>query len=374
MYSSTLAEHLDHLRLVLQVLKDNQFFVKRSKCAFRQKEVEYLGHIVSAEGVHMDQNKVKAMVEWPQPKNIKELRGFLGLTGYYRRFVRSYASIAAPSTELLKKDAFHWTIATQEAFTKLKVAMSSASVLALPNFNKDFVLETDASDYGVGALLIQNEQPLAYFSKKLSLRMQQASTYVRELYAITEAVKKWRQYLLGRRFLIRTDQKSLKALLDQVILTLEQQKCLAKLLGFQYSIVYKPEKDNRVADALSRQPDEFMALFLAISQVRFDLLDTLRHENKTSVFFLEKYRDIEVGVLSREEYEIRDGLLLFKGNLLLDHHSQLVQLVIKECFSTRIGGLGGIQKTVAKVAAAFIWSRMKRDVEHFVKACEVCQK
>ena len=122
--------------------------------------------------------------------------------------------------------------------------MSSAPVLALPNFDKDFVLETDASDYGVEAVLLQNEQPLAYFSKKLSLRMQQASAYVRELYAIIEVVKKWRQYLLGRKFLIWTNQKSLKALLDQVIQTPEQQKYLAKLLGYQYSIVYKLGKDN----------------------------------------------------------------------------------------------------------------------------------
>ena len=129
--------------------------------------------------------------------------------------------------------------------------MSSAPVLALPNFDKDFVLETDASDYGVEAVLLQNEQPLAYFRKKLSLRMQQASAYVRELYAIIEVVKKWRQYLLGRKFLIWTNQKSLKALLDQVIQTPEQQKYLAKLLGYQYSIVYKLGKDNRVADALS---------------------------------------------------------------------------------------------------------------------------
>ena len=169
-----------------------------SKCVFGQNSIEYLGHIVSADGVHMDQNKVKAMMEWPQPQNIKELKGFLGLTGYYQRFVRSYASIAAPLTELLKKDAFQWNQSAYAAFTKLKVTMSSARMLVLPNFDKDFVLETDASDYGVGAILLQNKQPLAYFSKKLSLRMQQASAYVRELYAIIEAVKKWRQYLLGR--------------------------------------------------------------------------------------------------------------------------------------------------------------------------------
>ena len=161
----------------------------------------------------------------------------MGLIGYYRRFVRGYASIAAPLTDLLKGTSYQWNDKAQHAFDELKSAMSTAPVLALPNFDKKFVLEADASNLGIGAVLMQQEQPLSYFSKKLSLRMQQASAYVRELYAITEAVKKWRQYLLVRRFIIRTDQKSLHALLDQVIQTPEHQQYLAKLLGYQYSIV-----------------------------------------------------------------------------------------------------------------------------------------
>ena len=226
--------------------------MKKSKCAFGQRSVEYLGHVVSADGVPMDRNKVHAVLGWAQLKNVKELRGFLGLIGYYRRFVRGYASLAAHFIDLLKHDAFKWSSEAQQAFDKLKWAMSTTPVLILPDFNKAFVLETDASNCGVGVVLMQNEQPISYFSKKMSLSMQQTSAYVRELYAITEAIKKWRQYLLGRKFIIRTDQKSLRALLDQVVQTLEQQKYLAKLLGYQYTIVYKPGKKNRVADALSR--------------------------------------------------------------------------------------------------------------------------
>ena len=221
-YSPSLQDHIIHLRMVLQTLRDNQFLVKHNKCSFGQCFVEYLGHIVSAQGVSMDMQKVQAMLSWPVPRSVKELRGFLGLTGYYRRFVRGYASIAAPLTDLLKQNAFSWSDPAQQAFVALKAAMSSAPVLVLPNFDKDFVLETDASNFGIGAVLMQDEQPISYFSKKLSPRMQQASTYVREMYAITEAVKKWRQYLLGRRFIIRTYQKSLRALLDQVIQTPEQ--------------------------------------------------------------------------------------------------------------------------------------------------------
>ena len=144
-YSLTVADHVEHLKLVLQGLKNNHFLVKRSKCAFAQPSVEYLGHIVSAKGVHMDQQKFQVVMDWPQPRSIKELRRFLGLTGCYRRFVRSYASIAAPLTKLLKNDAFQWTNLAIEAFNNLKLAMSTTLVLVLPNFEKDFILETDAS-------------------------------------------------------------------------------------------------------------------------------------------------------------------------------------------------------------------------------------
>ena len=131
----------------------------------------------------------------------------------------------------------------------------------------------------MGDVLMQKEQPISYFSRKMSLRMQQASAYMKKLYAITKAAKKWTQYFLGKKFIIRTNQKSLRALLDQVVWTLEQQKYLAKLLGYQYTIVYKPGKENRVVDALSRQTEETVAQFLAISQVQFDLLDLLREEH-----------------------------------------------------------------------------------------------
>ena len=157
----------------------------------------------------MDENKVQDMMSWPVPQNIKELRGFLGLTRYYRRFVRGYASIAAPLTDLLKKDAFQFSKEAHAVFEHLKRAMITTPMLVLHNFDNEFVLETDGSNFGVGVVLIQNEQPISYFSKKLSIRMQQASAYLRELYAITEAVKKWRQYLLGRKFIIQTDLKSL---------------------------------------------------------------------------------------------------------------------------------------------------------------------
>lgn len=153
------------------------------------------------------------MTNWPQPKNFKQLRGFLGLTGYYRCFVVHYASIAAPLTKLLKKDNFKWTDEAAETFARLKRAMTNTPVLHLPDFSKAFVVETDTSNTGIGGVLMQEGHPLAFFSKKLGPRMMGVSAYQRELKAVVEAVAKWRQYLLRRPFTIRTDHKNLRELL-----------------------------------------------------------------------------------------------------------------------------------------------------------------
>lgn len=169
-YSSTWSAHLQHLARVLQTLRQHVLFVKLSKCFFGMTQVDYLGHTISRQGVAMEKNKIEAVLAWQHPTNVKQLRGFLGLNGYCRRFIKGYAALAAPLFNLLKKDDFLWSPATEAAFVQLKQAITSAPVLTLPDFSKLFVLETDASGIGIGAVLSQDNHPVAFFSKKLAPR------------------------------------------------------------------------------------------------------------------------------------------------------------------------------------------------------------
>ena len=180
-YSPSLEAHLIHLQTTLEILQQHQFFAKESKCSFGVSKVEYLGHIVSAEGVAVDPSKITAILEWPCPISVTALRGFLGLTGYYRKFVRHYATIAAPLTEFLKTNNFSWSDVAQKSFQKLKDAMINLPVLRLPNFKELFEVTTDASGIAIGAVLSQQAHPIAFFSRKLSPRMQVALAYDREM-------------------------------------------------------------------------------------------------------------------------------------------------------------------------------------------------
>lgn len=188
--SPSLEAHVKHLRSVLEVMQANTLYAKHSKCTFAMDKVEYLGHLISGEGVSTDPSKIQSMKDWPVPSNVKQLRGFLGLIGYYRRFIKNYAVINHPLTQLLKKNAFQWTEAAQLAFEVLKEAMMTTSVLALPDFNKEFVVETDACDVGIGAVLTQDGHPIAYMSKALSPKHQVLSTYEKEFLAVLLALEK----------------------------------------------------------------------------------------------------------------------------------------------------------------------------------------
>jgi hypothetical protein len=253
-YSCTFVDHLEHLALVFSWLAADQWKVKLSKCTFAQRTISYVGHVISEASVATDPSKVRAITEWPVPANVRALRGFLGLASYYQKFVWHFKIIARSLTDLLKKDSlFIWTSIHNSTFETLKAALSSALVLALPDFSLPFHVETDASGTGVGAALQQNDHLLAFISKSLSPRNQSLSTYEKEYVAILMAMDSWRHYLMQSEFFIHTDQKSLVHLNEQRLHTLWQQKVFYKMLGLRYKVVYRRGVDNGIADALSRR-------------------------------------------------------------------------------------------------------------------------
>jgi hypothetical protein len=199
--------------------------------------------------------------------------GFLGLAGYYRKFIHNYGAIAAPLTALLKKEGFSWDDAAAAAFTALKAAITSAPVLAMPDFAKLFTVECDTSTLGFGAVLIQEGHPITFFSRHVAPRHRSLTAYERELIGLVQAVRHWRPYLRGRRFIIKTDHYSLKYLLDQRLATIPQHHWVGKLLGFDFSVEYRSGATNVVADALSHRNEE--GEVMAISAPRFDFIERL---------------------------------------------------------------------------------------------------
>lgn len=238
-FSQAMLEHVEHVSVALQVLQENQLVIKLSKCSFAKENIKYLGHVISARGVAVDNSKVQAIKEWPIPTTPKALRGFLGLTGYYRKFIKHYGIRAKPLTDLLRKDSFRWSDKTTQTFERLKQCLMSPPVLSMPDFNKPFVVECDASGIGIGAVLLQDNKPIAFLSKALQGRNLNLSTYEKELLALLLATKKWSQYLLGRQFILKTDHQSLKYLLTQRLHAGIQEKWLAKLHGYDYVVEYK---------------------------------------------------------------------------------------------------------------------------------------
>ncbi|GJV27604.1 putative mitochondrial protein [Tanacetum coccineum] len=296
-YSCTVEEHREHLALVFKCLRDEKLYCNRKKCIFGQKQVEYLGHIVSSDG--------------------------------------GYGKIARVLTDLLKKDSFKWTAKATAIFRQLQRVMTQVPVLRLPDFSKKFTIETDASGQGVGAVLMQEGRPVAYFSQVLGPRAQLKSVYERELMAIVLAVQKWRPYLLGRTFTVITDQKSLKYLLEQRTVVGEYQRWVSKLSGYELEIQYRPRRENGATDALSRRREEVELKLTSVTTVGLpdQLLQDLKKDSELEALWL----SLETNTEGVEGYSSVDGEIRYRGRLVLPRTSEWIPRIFVEFHGGTMG-------------------------------------
>ncbi|GJR42577.1 putative reverse transcriptase domain-containing protein [Tanacetum coccineum] len=269
-YSKNKQEHKEHLKLILELLKKEELYAKFSKCEFWIPKVQFLGHVIDSEGIHVDPAKIESIKDWTSPKSPTEIRQFLGLAGYYRRFIEGFSKIAKPMTKLTqKKVKFEWGDKQEAAFQLLKQKLCSAPILALPEGSEDFIAYCDASKKGLGAVLMQREKVISYASRQLKIHEKNYTTHDLELGAVVFALKIWRHYLYGTKCTVFTDHKSLQHILDQKELNMRQRRWLELLSDYDCDIRYHPGKANVVADALSRKerepPLRVRALVMTIS-------------------------------------------------------------------------------------------------------------
>src|ERR1700680_1182957 len=372
-YSRSKEEHDKHLRIVLETLRENKLYAKLSKCEFYSKEISFLGHVINEYGIKMEPSKVDAVSKWPQPKNVHDIRSFLGLAGYYRKFVKDFSKIASPLTELLHKSKkFQWTDEQEQAFHTLKVAVSTAPVLIVPDPKLAYTVLTDASGYAIGAALCQDHgnglQPCAYLSRKMNEHEKNYPVHEQELLAIVHALREWRHYFLGNRFTEITDHRSLQYLATQDKLSARQTRWREFLQQFDFEIKYRPGKENDVADGLSRRPDHLSSMnesSISTDNELVDLITTEYQNDPVTKHILEK---------GNKKFTVRDGLIYTADNKLYIPGSEKVRsMVMKENHDTPMNGHLGEFKTLEKLSRFSYWPNMRKSVQEYISQCQSCQ-
>ena len=390
-YSDDIDSHLDHLRSVLQTLRDKKLYAKMSKCIFQADEIEFLGHTISARGIATDAGKVKAISDWPKPQDISAVRSFLGLAGYYQRFIKGFAEIAAPLTNLTRKDTdFVWKQEQQSAFENLKHAMSMAPVLLIPDSDKPFVLETDASGFAIGAVLSQEDshghlRPVTFLSRKMTDAEKNYGVHEQETLAIYYALRKLRHYIHGRHTTVFTDHHSIKYLTTQPNLTGRQYRWLELIQQFDLEILYRPGSQNTVADALSRSPEHLAAittLQLEDNLVR-DIKKAYENDKEFSGIFAalrspnKQPPAAVVSVIPR--FSLRDDGLLYyvhgtSPRLCVPTAGKLRAAVLHDCHEAVTAGHLGFAKTYELAQRRFYWPSMDATIRAYITSCGTCQR
>ncbi|XP_073024371.1 uncharacterized protein [Primulina eburnea] len=370
-YSPDEASHEEHLHLALQILRENKLYAKFSKCEFWLRSVSFLGHVISRTGVSVDPRKVEAITEWPRPKNATDIRSFLGLAGYYRKFVEGLSSIAVPLTKLTQKNSkFTWSEDCEKSFQTLKEKLASTPVLILPAENKDFTIYSDASKDGLGCVLMQEGRVIAYASRQLKPHEQNYPTHDLELAAVVFALKIWRHYLYGAKCEIFTDHQSLKYLFTQKELNMRQRRWIELLKDYDLTISYHPGKANRVADALSRKGPGKVTLASLSAQPC--LQETVKLNQDRDPILIKLKDQVREG--KSQDHQIDDkGILWMKGRLCVPDSDNLRQEIMAEAHKSKFSVHPGSTKMYRDLKNSFWWNGLKRDVAVFVSRCQDCQ-
>lgn len=392
-YSKTFEEHLQHLSLVFQKLLGAGLTVKPSKITLARKQVSFLGHLVSGHSITIDQQRTKALKDMPPPKDKRGIARFIGMTNYFRRFVPNFAQLAAPLNELRRKGAhFVWGEAQEAAFCALKTAIANPPVLGVPDFARRFVVQTDASNSGISAVLLQEteegRQPLAYASRRLTGTETKYSVYECEALAVLFALEKFRFFLEHREFDLETDNQALSWVLARPRKTGRIARWAVRISAFKFSVRHIRGSENALADALSRmyeEPDQgeqdtddiVQGLCCPVLGEIPQLFGNLRLKQDQDPVWGPIRRDL-LGGRSRPQYCLSKGVLCKKsgkkGDLKICLPTELIQPVFQYFHDSVVGGHLGARKTVEKIRENLIWPSMDRDIKRLVDDCQLCRQ
>ncbi|GJZ00748.1 putative reverse transcriptase domain-containing protein [Tanacetum coccineum] len=344
-------EHEEHLKVILELLKKEELYDKFSKCEFWIPKVQFLDHVIDSQGIHVDPAKIESIKDWASPKTPTEICQFLGLAGYYRRFIEGFLKIAKSMTKLTQKGVkFNWGDKEEAAFQLIKQKLCSAPILALPEGSEDFVVYCDASHKGLGAVLMQREKVIAYASRQLKIHEKNYTTHDLELGSVVFALKIWRHYLYGTKCTVFTDHKSLQHILDQKELNMRQRRWLEMLSDYDYEIRYHLGKANVVADALSRKewnkPLQVRALVMTIGlNLPKQILEAQIEAQKPKNFKKEDVRGMIRKDIPKEKLEPRfDGTLCLNGRSWLPCYGDLRIVIMHESHKSKYSFHPGFDK------------------------------
>jgi transposase InsO family protein len=398
-YSKTLKEHKEHVRMVLQRLREAGLQASISKCEFHVTRTRYLGFVITTEGIEADPQKIEIVLNWKVPTTIKGVQSFLGFCNFYRRFIRNYSRISRALHRLTKKDKqFLWTVECQAAMEALKQALTSAPVLRYYDPSLKTRVETDASDEVVAGVMSQQDpesmawHPIAFYSTSMNSAEQNYEIHDKEMLAIIRAFQEWRPELEGLQrvspFEVITDHRALEYFMTSKKLNARQARWAEFLSRFNFQIQYRPGKENTLADALSRPEasikadrtqvllkPERLAPEIEISSLESDIhiVDQVLELNRSSSI-LEKYR--EQADEGDSPYTLEDNLLLYKGRLVVpvDSNETIPAQLIKEAHAQVSTAHPGQRKTLALIRARYWWPTWKADVIRYVQNCSECRR